>query len=57
MFYNHMTQSYQSDAVELLEDRSWYIKMGFAGFNCSANNYGGFPTRDRAEAAIRRYQK
>lgn len=55
-FYNYMNQRFEDTAVEPESDRSWYIKMGFAGFNSPANNLGGYPSRERAEAAVLRYQ-
>lgn len=34
----------------------WYIEMGFAGFNSPTNNCRGYASRDRALAAVVRYQ-
>ena len=35
----------------------WFIRMGFAGFNGTANNGRGYATQRAALAAIRRYQE
>lgn len=34
----------------------WYIEPGFAGFNSTTNNGDGYVTKDRAIAAVVRYQ-
>jgi hypothetical protein len=55
-FMNFMTGVKENDATELVNGR-WWIKSGFAGYNCPANNGFGFATKADAEAAIRRYEK
>jgi len=35
---------------------SWYICMGFAGFNTRENNHDGYSTSEKALADIRKYQ-
>lgn len=44
------------DAVEFTRG-SWYIRLGFAGFNSRANNGDGYTTKDAAMRAVRRYQQ
>lgn len=62
MFYNYATHKAERIAVEEMGRNQrpgkgrWYIKPGFAGYNCRANNLDGFPTRNAAEGAIVRYQ-
>lgn len=56
MFMNYMTGKLESDAVESKYGSRWFIKMGFAGFNSSANNRFGYDSKQKAEAAIKRYQ-
>ena len=36
---------------------SWYIKMGFCGFNSPRNNREGYPSQHAALTAIRFYQR
>lgn len=55
MFRNYLTNQDEADAVEQHGTR-WYIKSGFAGNNSPANNRFGYASKERAEAAIRRYQ-
>jgi hypothetical protein len=55
MFKNHLTFEYVTDAVEEKHGR-WFIKLGFSGFNSPANNRSGYVSKERAEAAIMRYQ-
>lgn len=55
MFMNYHKGDMMADAVECRHGR-WYILMGFAGFNSRANNRDGYETREKAEAAIRKYQ-
>lgn len=43
------------DAVEKDGGR-WYIKMGFAGFNCARNNGDGFDSSLEAVLTITTYQ-
>lgn len=38
------------------EGTRWFIKPGFAGFNSRANNYMGYATKAKAEAAVLKYQ-
>ena len=54
-FYNHMKQEFVSEAVEEIRGR-WFIKIGFSGFNSSANNFNGYDTKLKAEQAVLRYQ-
>lgn len=35
----------------------WFVNMGRPGFNCFANNRDGFPTREKAEACIRKHNR
>lgn len=55
MFRNYITEKDEADATEEKGGR-WYIRMGFAGFNSNANNRLGYDSKEKAEAAIRRYQ-
>ncbi len=55
MFFNHLTQKNESEAVEF-KNGGWYIKVGFSGFNSTANNRGGYKSASDAEGAILRYQ-
>ena len=54
-FKNYLTEKFAHDAVEY-NGTSWYIKLGFAGFNSPTNNGFGYKTREATEAAILRYQ-
>lgn len=54
-FCNYLTQIETDEAVEERNGR-WYIKVGFAGFNTKANNSNGYATKEKAEAAVVRYQ-
>jgi hypothetical protein len=38
-------------------DGRWYITLGHAGFNSPANNAGGYSSKAKALAAMRRYLK
>lgn len=61
MYHNYLTEKYESECAEPgnkergLGDR-WFIKMGFAGFNSTANNGTGYATKRAAELACMRYQ-
>jgi hypothetical protein len=35
----------------------WFVTAGNAGFNCTKNNCGGWPTKKAAEAAVKRFSK
>ena len=54
-FYNNMKLEFSDDATENVHNR-WYIKVGFCGFNSSANNGFGYETKEKAESTILRYQ-
>lgn len=54
-FKNYMTDQMEADAVYEVKGR-WWIRSGFAGYNSKANNWDGYATKARAEAAILRYQ-
>jgi hypothetical protein len=44
-----------AQAVKQAPSGRWFITMGHAGFNSRANNRDGYASREKAEAAYRRY--
>lgn len=54
-FKNYITNQYEAECAEH-KHGTWYIKMGFAGFNSERNNAGGYPTKEAAEKACLRFQ-
>ena len=54
-FYSHSTCKFTDDAVEKIKG-SWYIKLGFAGFNSRANNLWGYQSKRSAESVILHHQ-
>ena len=50
-FYSHSTCKFTDDAVEKIKG-SWYIKLGFAGFNSRANDGTIFDTIPTGSAII-----
>lgn len=49
-------EKYRPDAIKQKEsDGRWFITFGHPGFNSPANNFGGYGTRAKAQAAIQRY--
>ena len=55
MFYNNFKNEWSNNAVSNVGER-WYIDIGFCGYNSSANNRNGYASKEKAEAAILRYQ-
>jgi hypothetical protein len=56
-FANFISMARTDDAVEHnTRYNTYFIKVGFAGFNSPANNGRGYATQAKAEAAILRYQ-
>lgn len=52
-FFNNLDQEWTNDAVfEATRNKRWYIKSGFAGANCRANNGNGFKFKQDAEERI-----
>jgi hypothetical protein len=59
MFFNYIQSKHVPADTEVVErgfGGAWFIKMGYAGFNSPANNAFGYETKDKAIAAIKRYQ-
>lgn len=54
-FYNYTTGKHEQECAEFRDGR-WFIKMGFAGYNSPTNNRWGYDTKQKAEAACKRYQ-
>ena len=54
-FHNYMNHQDEEVAVEFIGG-AWWIKPGFAGFNCAVNNLWGYTSKRAAESAIRSYQ-
>lgn len=54
-FHNYIKQTWHADATETRNGR-WYIMLGFAGFNTSANNCNGYSSKESAEAVILQHQ-
>lgn len=55
MFYDNFKSEWVDNAVDFNHGR-WYIKIGFCGYNSTANNRDGYITKAKAEAAILNYQ-
>ena len=54
-FYNFTAQRWEAQCAERRHG-AWYIRMGFAGFNCRAHNLEGYDTKQQAEDRCLYYQ-
>lgn len=55
MFYHNLKNIWSDNAV-INQNGRWYIDFGFCGYNSAANNKNGYASKEKAEAAILRYQ-